>query len=65
MKNIITPTIAFVFTITLTGIICYLAGMSRHHFIMSIIVAGVVSGSFAYGAAFANSRNGAKPSNKA
>jgi hypothetical protein len=62
MKNIIAPTIPFLLSTTLTGIGCHLAGMSRPDLIIAIIVAAVVSGTVAYGSAWAAYRKQAKTS---
>lgn len=65
MKNVIAPAIPFVLSTTLTGLGCYLVGMPRPDLIIAIAVAALVSGSVAYGCAFAGSKRIANTSNLA
>jgi hypothetical protein len=65
MKNIIAPTIPFVLSTTLTGLGCYFVGMPRQDLVIAIAVAALVSGSVAYGSAFAGSRKIVDTSNPA
>ncbi|MEZ0388001.1 MAG: hypothetical protein ACAI34_13095 [Verrucomicrobium sp.] len=62
MKNIIAPTIPFVLSTTLTGLGCHFAGMSRPDLVIAILVAALVSGSVAYGCAFADAKMRARTS---
>lgn len=65
MKNILAPTLPFVLSTTLTGLGCYLVGMPRPDLVIAIAVAAVVSGSVAYGSAFAASQKNAHTSSQA
>ena len=49
------PTVPFLLSTTLTGICCHLSGMPRPDLIVAIMVAAIVSGTVAYGAAFVHS----------
>ena len=65
MKTIIKPTVPFALSTALTGICCYFSGMPRPDLIVAIVVAAIVAGTVAYGAALIRSRRAHKDSNLA
>jgi len=51
MKDLISPTVPFLLSTVLTGLGCYLSGMTRPDLIVAVVFAAIVSGTVAYGSA--------------
>lgn len=65
MNPMLKPAIPALLSTTLTGLGCHFSGMTRPDLVIAIVFAAFVSGSVAYGAAFAHAHKVRQDTNKA